>query len=114
MSRGRIALATIMMIVAALVLFLARDLSPERAADLVAEAGPMAWLVFVLAFAFIQPLGVSGHIFCLGAVVLWPPLTAFCVGLAGAVGAAVTSFFVARYLARDAVQAWLPERARRY
>lgn len=113
-SRVRFALATLLVLVALLVVWWGSSLTPDRAAELAADAGAAAWIAFILAFAFIQPLGISGHVFVLAAVVLWPPWTAFFLGLTGAVAAAVVSFVIARYVAHDAIQKRLPERARRY
>ena len=87
---------------------------PERTVALVRDAGAWGALAFVLAYAFLQPLGVSAHVFGIAAAAIWGGWPAFALALTGATGSAVTSFGYARYVAYDWVQARIPERLRRY
>ncbi len=66
--------------------------------------------VFVLLFAGLEPLGFPGLIFMLTAVLVWPPWQAWLLIWAGAVGAGVVGYSLARWLARDWVLARLPAR----
>lgn len=100
---------------AALALYLSGAFEdPERTVRLVREAGTWGALAYLAAFATIQPLGVSGHVFTLAAAVVWGGWLGFALGLTGALGSACVSFAYARYVAYDWVQARIPERARRY
>jgi len=101
-------------LVVGFVLWHGKSISPEWAAAMAQAAGPAAAVAYVLGFALIQPLGMSAHVLIIAGVVLWPPEIAFALGLAGAVGAAIVAWVIARYIAYDAVQARLPERVRRY
>lgn len=87
---------------------------PERTVAIVREAGPWGALAFVLAYSFLQPLGVSAHVFGIAAAAIWDGWLAFALALTGATGSAVTSFGYARYVAYDWVQARLPARLRKY
>lgn len=57
--------------------------SPSDVVAAVRGAGALAAVAFLLAFALVQPLGLSGHIFVLAGVVLWPPMMAFSLGTGG-------------------------------
>ncbi|MCO4763460.1 MAG: VTT domain-containing protein [Myxococcales bacterium] len=74
--------------------------------EVIRDAGPWGIVGFLIAFALIQPLGISGHVFCLAALVLWPPWLAFILAWIGAVGSAMVSVGLARLLIVGAV----PER----
>jgi hypothetical protein len=75
------------------------------------ELGPV---VFVLAFALIQPLGPSGHIFTICASLVWPPAMAFGLSLIGAVCAQTLGFVFFRYVARDFARERIPSRVQKY
>lgn len=90
------------------------QLSPERLRASIQSYGLWAPVVFVLSFALLQPLFVSGHLFVFTATLLWPPPLALLLSWMGAVGSALVSFGFARFVARDWVQANLPQRLRRY
>jgi len=113
---GRIAaVVAVVSLVAALVVSGAfDDFSLERTADRVRGFGPLGFVVFLLAFAFVQPLGVSGHTFVLAAALVWPPWLAFGLSLVGALGSALVNVGFARWVAFDWVQARIPERLRKY
>lgn len=87
---------------------------PERAVAVVRDAGLLGALAYLAAFSFLQPLGVSGHVFGVAAAAIWGGPMAFGLALTGAVGSACVSFGYARYVAYDWVQARIPARFRRY
>lgn len=90
------------------------DLSPSALRGHLLDSGPWGPALFVLAFALLQPFGLSAHVFIVGAALVWPPLVAMTLSWIGAVLAGCTSFGFARFMGRDWVQARLPERVRRY
>lgn len=105
----------VLAIAAAIALYLSGAYEdPERTVGLVREAGAWGAIAYVVAFAFLQPLGVSAHVFGVAAAAIWGGLPAFGLALAGAVGSACTSFGYARYVAYDFVQERIPERLRKY
>lgn len=71
-------------------------------------------VVFVLAFALLQPFGPSGHIFTVAASLVWTPPVAFALGLAGAVGSQITSFLFYRHVAGDFARKRIPQRLLAY
>lgn len=87
---------------------------PEGTVAMVRAAGAWGAIAYVAAFASLQPLGISGHVFVLAAAAIWAAPQAFALSLLGSVGAACVSFAFARYVAYDWVQARIPARARRY
>lgn len=90
------------------------SLSPEKLRAWVEEAGIWGPIVFVLAFAGLQPFGISGHAFILGAALLWSPVQAFALSMGGALLATSVSFWFARYVGHSWVQRRLPARLRAY
>jgi uncharacterized membrane protein YdjX (TVP38/TMEM64 family) len=83
-------------------------LSPGRLRATLEGLGPAGPLLFVVAFAVLEPLHVPGILFVLTAPLVWPLPAAFALSLAGATGAGIVGFVGARYLARDVVQRHLP------
>jgi uncharacterized membrane protein YdjX (TVP38/TMEM64 family) len=88
--------------------------SLERTASLIRGSGPWGIAVYVLAFALLQPLGLSGNMFTVVAGLVWSPWLALPLALAGAFGSAMVNVAFARYVAFDWVQARIPPRLRRY
>jgi uncharacterized membrane protein YdjX (TVP38/TMEM64 family) len=89
-------------------------LDPERARAFLTESGwlgPAAWCV---AFAVLQPFGVPGAAFMIPAALVWPPLLAIAVCLAGATGASAFAFGLSRWMGREAILARLPEGIQRH
>jgi uncharacterized membrane protein YdjX (TVP38/TMEM64 family) len=76
--------------------------------------GDWGYVLYLLGFTLIQPLGVPGVVFVVPASLLWPLWVAIPLSLAGAVGACVVGFAFARHLGRDWVAARLPARMRSY
>ncbi len=62
-------------------------------------------LLFVLLFSLLEPVGFPGLIFMLTAVAVWPAWQAWLLIWAGAVGAGIVGYSLARWIARDWVQA---------
>ena len=87
---------------------------PERVKALLLAWGPWGWLLYVVCFALIQPMGVPGIVFVVPASMIWPKPIAFALSLAGAVLAGSVGFGFARFLARDWVERRLPARFRRF
>ena len=87
---------------------------PELLRDMLVGQGVRGQLLFLAGFALIQPMGVPGFVFVIAAAMLWSPPVAFLLSMAGSIGAAVTGFAFARFVARDWVQAHLPERFHRF
>lgn len=107
------------MVVIALVLglFLSgafNDFSLERAVQWVRSYGPWGVGVYLLAFALLQPLGLSGTMFAVVAGLVWPPWLALLLAMLGAFGSAMVNVAFARYVAFDWVQARIPPKLRRY
>lgn len=90
------------------------EFSLAKTAQWVHGFGPWGFVVFLLAFTFIQPLGVSGHTFVLAAALVWLPEIAFALSLLGALGSSLVNVAFARWVAFDWVQAKVPERLRKY
>jgi uncharacterized membrane protein YdjX (TVP38/TMEM64 family) len=90
------------------------EFSLEKTAQWVRSFGTWGFVVFLLAFTFIQPIGVSGHTFVLAAALVWPPQLAFVLSLVGALGSSLVNVAFARWVAFDWVQARIPERLRKY
>jgi uncharacterized membrane protein YdjX (TVP38/TMEM64 family) len=88
--------------------------SLERTAELIRGYGSWGFAVYVLAFALLQPLGLSGNMFAIVAGLVWSPWLALPLALAGAFGSAMVNVAFARYVAFDWVQARIPPKLRRY
>jgi len=78
------------------------------------EAGAWGGVLFIVAYACLQPFGVNGLVFLLSAPLIWSPTEAFLWSWAGTVGTGLFAFSSARFVARDWVQKRLPARIRRF
>ncbi len=87
---------------------------PAQMKALILASGPWGYLVFLLSFVLIQPLGVPGFPWVIGAALVWPLATAVVLSLVGSLGASIVGFGFARYLARDWVATHLPARFHRF
>lgn len=87
---------------------------PERVRVLLLAWGAWGWLLYVVSFAVIEPLGVPGIVFVVPAGMIWPKPLAFALSLVASVLAGSLGFGFARFLARDWVEARLPPRFRRF
>ncbi len=109
-------LALIGFALAAVVLFAtgSSSLDPNEFRILLRDAGIWGGLLFVLANATLQPLGVAGHVFAIGAGLIWPAPIAIALAWSGAMAASCTSFYFARSVGQRWVQARLPDWLRKY
>ncbi|MEM9863533.1 MAG: VTT domain-containing protein [Myxococcota bacterium] len=87
-----------------------RDVSVDELVERVHDAGPWGALAYLGAFSVLQPLGITSHVFAIGAALVWPPGLAIVLALIGANGAAATSFLLARFVLFDWVRARLSPR----
>jgi uncharacterized membrane protein YdjX (TVP38/TMEM64 family) len=83
-------------------------LDVDALASLVRDSGPLAPLLFVLALALSNGLGVPAVLFVLTAIAVWPPVQAFLVLWTGSVGAGLVGYAFARSLGRSWVEPRLP------
>lgn len=90
------------------------DLSVDEVVSLVQGAGVLGIALYVLAFAALQPLGVSSHLFTASAGLIWAPWMAIPIALTGALASASVCFGFSRFVAYDWVQARLPEKLIKY
>lgn len=118
--KSRVPIKLILVVVfvgAAIALFasgLHRDIDPEQVRQWLTHSGPWGPIVFLLAFALLQPLGVASHLFILSAAAVWHPAFAFGLSWLGAIGGGCTAFFFARYVGRGWVQDRMPKRLQGY
>jgi uncharacterized membrane protein YdjX (TVP38/TMEM64 family) len=111
----RRALLVVLALGAAVALYLSGAFEdPEHTVEVVRAAGAWGAIAYVAAFALLQPLGISGHVFGLAAAAIWGGAGGFALALLGAVGSACVSFAYARYVAYDWVQSRIPARVRKY
>lgn len=82
--------------------------------QMLVDLGPWGYLVFVAAFAVIQPFGVPGTVFVVAASLIWPWPVALLLSTAGTMGASVVGFSFARFVARDTVAKLIPHRFKKY
>ena len=71
-------------------------------------------LLYIAAFALLQPVGFGSHGFIFAAAFLWPPYQGFLYALTGATAAAIVAFYFSRYVGYEWVQARLPAKLRNY
>ncbi len=88
--------------------------SPENLRAAVAAAGVWGPILFLIAFAILQPFGLSAHAFIIAASFIWPAPMALGLSWTGALLATTVSYWFARYVGREWVQARLPEKIRKY
>ncbi len=91
-----------------------RQVSGGALREQLASAGAWGGLAFVLLFAFVQPLGPSGHMFVIGASLIWPAPLACALSWLGACLGQVNAFLFYRYVAHEWAQARVPTRLLRY
>lgn len=116
MTKAKLALLGITLVLVAALFFSGAfdDFSLERTAALIRGYGPWGVAVYLLAFALLQPLGLSGNMFAVVAGLVWSPWLALPLALLGALGSAMVNVAFARYVAFDWVQARIPPKLRRY
>jgi uncharacterized membrane protein YdjX (TVP38/TMEM64 family) len=89
-------------------------LDPERIRSLLTESGVWGPVLYIAAFALIEPLGAPGIIFIIPASFVWPLAVAFALSWIASIGAGIVGFSFARWIARDFVQRHLPDRFHRF
>jgi len=79
---------------------------------LLGESGMWGPLIYVAAFALLEPFGVPGAVFILPASLAWPTDFAIAMSVLGATGAGITSYVLARGVLGDTFEQRLPVRLR--
>jgi uncharacterized membrane protein YdjX (TVP38/TMEM64 family) len=87
---------------------------PARVKETLVELGPWGYLVFIVAYATLQPFGVPGTVFIWAAPLIWPWPIAFALSMVGTMAASVVGFSFARFVARDWVSTRIPARFQKY
>jgi len=87
---------------------------PARTKQTLIDLGPRGYLVFVAAYAVLQPFGVPGTVFIFAAPLIWPWPTAFALSMIGTMAASIVGFSFARFVARDWLSTKIPARFRKY
>ena len=87
---------------------------PARLTQTLLRLGPWGYVVFVVAYAALQPFGVPGTVFIMAAPLIWPWPIAFGLSMTGTMAASVVGFAFARFIARDWLSTKIPERFRKY
>jgi uncharacterized membrane protein YdjX (TVP38/TMEM64 family) len=87
---------------------------PAHLKDTLLRLGALGWLAYLVAFTLLQPSGVPGVAFMVGASLVWPPPVAIALSLVATLLASATGFSFARYVARDWVETRIPARLRAY
>lgn len=87
---------------------------PERVRDTLVQLGPWGYLVFIAAYAALQPFGVPGTVFVMAAPLIWPWPVAYGLSMVGTMAASVIGFSFSRFVARDWIATKIPERFKKY
>lgn len=91
-----------------------QKLDAHRVQREIVALGGFGPVVYILAFAILQPLGPSGHIFTVAASFIWSPPVAFLFALVGAVASQVVAFLFHRHVAHDLTRPRIPARMLAY
>lgn len=86
----------------------------EGLARTLQDLGPWGYLAFIGAYTLLQPFGVPGTVFILVAPLIWPWHEAFVLSMVGTMSASVVGFAFARFVARDWLARFIPERFKKY
>jgi uncharacterized membrane protein YdjX (TVP38/TMEM64 family) len=87
---------------------------PAQLTKTLAQLGPWGYLVFILAYASLQPFGIPGTVFVVAAALIWPWPIAFALSMVGTMAASCVGFSFSRFVARDWVVGIIPARFRKY
>jgi uncharacterized membrane protein YdjX (TVP38/TMEM64 family) len=90
------------------------DLDAARIREWLQASGVWGPIVFVVAFALLQPVGVAAHVFILAASLVWPAPLAFLLSWLGTIGGGCVAFAFARFVGHEWVQKRIPKRLERY
>ncbi|MBK8236150.1 MAG: TVP38/TMEM64 family protein [Deltaproteobacteria bacterium] len=106
------------LLLAVVVLVLTSDLSSDLSGPVLRDRllswGPWGPIAFVVAFALLQPFGLSAHVFIIAASLVWSPLPGAALSWLGATAAGCVAFGFARWMGRGWVQSRLPSRLVRW
>jgi uncharacterized membrane protein YdjX (TVP38/TMEM64 family) len=92
---------------------LAEVADPDRVRAFLTERGPLGPLLWLLAFACLEPFGMPGAAFLIPASLVWPPALAIPLGVAGSTTAGIVAFVLSRWIGREVLLERLPESVRR-
>lgn len=87
---------------------------PVRIKEALLDLGGWGYVVFIVAYALLQPFGVPGTVFVMAAPLIWPWPIAFALSMTGTMAASVVGFSFARFIARDWIAPRVPARFRKY
>ena len=87
---------------------------PQRVRDILEALGAWAPILYVVAFAVLEPFFVPGIAFIIPGALFFSFAELFWLSWLGAVGAGVVGFSFARYLGRDYAETHMPKRFRAY
>ncbi len=87
---------------------------PEVLRSKLLAMGPWGYVVYLVAFAVLQPAGVPGVALIFASTYVWPKPVAYGLSLVGAMLGATLGFYFARFVGQDWVSARLPARLRKY
>ncbi len=87
---------------------------PKRVAQTLLDLGPWGYVVFIVAYALLQPFGIPGTVFVVAASLIWPWPIAFALSMTGTMAASVVGFSFARLVARDWITRFIPARFKKY
>ena len=90
------------------------NLNAATVRDWLQASGVWGPVLFLVAFALLQPLGLSAHVFILAASLVWHPVVALLLSWTGTVAGGCVAFGFARYVGHEWVQARIPERLKKY
>lgn len=86
------------------------DLEGDQIRAWLQASGVWGPIVFLVAFALLQPVGLSAHVLIIAASLVWPAELALPLSWAGATLAGCTAFGFARFVGHGWVQQRIPER----
>jgi uncharacterized membrane protein YdjX (TVP38/TMEM64 family) len=91
-----------------------RSLDPAEIRARLLTWGPWGPAAFLLAFALLQPIGVSAHVFIVAATLVWSPRDGVLLSWVGVLLSSSVAFWFARWMGHEWVQSRLPARLRRW
>jgi len=111
---GAVVLVVLLIVLAQRLGILQLFVDPSGIANMLRGLGGWGYVVFLVAYTLLQPIGVPGTLFCMAAPLIWPWPVAFGLSMAGTMAASVVGFSFARFVARDWLERRLPARFHKY